>query len=397
LGSSSGNHQRLLSYASTESLNYIGDSVSAGVLNPSTSSPSFILGRLQNLQAEALSANDIGEFLFSQDSSFPFTCSLGESSHWEKVLQELKPLMVDNGYETAFSSLETCSETSFWVACCDCGHRWEVERTCDLRICPRCESSRKSRVIRKYKEEVLDKMNPGHIRFITLTKENVQNLHRSDIRELRNDFNKLRRKQLFPDKEGSKSVFGSKMWGGIYAIEINHTSNGWNLHMHILYEGYYIDQENLSRAWEEITGSPVVDIRKSMNSEKNVLDLCKYVAKKPFVSKNSENISPKKNASLLFEYFEATYKTNLIQVFGKFHHNHANTPNITIRLPSVVCPKCGSQDIVNEFQVPEIVPDSDDPPPSGQNKDSSLEEYSEHSIKKLIREGVIYDQTKSYL
>jgi len=312
-------------------------------------------------------------FILNNLVSFPdpspdLTCVLGENSHRsDKVVNKLVSLMRNNGYGLPASNLEACGNHEFWVQCEDCGHKWSVTRTCDLRVCPKCEGSRKSRVINKYKESVLSKMDKRNIRFITLTKKNKQSLKPEHIKEIRSDFNKLLRKQLNPDNN-SKATFKSKLHGGIYAIEINHTKNGWNIHMHVFYEGFYIDQSNLSRAWEDITGNPIVDIRKINDEESALLDVCKYVAKKPFVrdkytdkegNTHLEDISINKEAKRLFEYFEATYKTHMVQVFGKFHHADSScSTTISVSVPKVTCPECGSNNIISEFQIPELF----DPP-----------------------------------
>jgi len=267
--------------------------------------------------------------------------------------------------------MESCKEETSKCFCNECHNVWEVDVTCDIRVCERCAEKRQAQVFSKYQNAVLEKMNMRAVRYMTLTLENTDDLE-DGISKIRDSFQKLRRRQYRP--EGSSSHrYDDRMFGGIYAIEANMGQEGWNVHMHVLYEGFYIDQAELSDTWEDITGASIVDIRAAQDGERQVRDLCKYIAKPPFTDRNNPQHSPTDEARKQFEFFEATYQKNLAQVFGKFHHADDQAETITIHTPSAICPDCGSHDVISRFQDPLLFeqispgPDlTDDPPPTGQ-------------------------------
>lgn len=294
----------------------------------------------------------------------------GEESHRAQVRAQVAYLMRQDGYHTPARNYETCREHTSKLWCEDCQKVGEVEITCDISICDRCAEKRQAQVMSKYRRNVLSAMNLNAMKFMTLTMPNTDNLAEG-IDEIRDAFNKLRRRQYEP--EGSSDHrFGDRMYGGIYAIEANWREDGWNVHMHVLYEGHRIDQEALSETWEDLTGAPVVDIRRADDGEGRVSELCKYLAKPPFADQNEPQFSPTAEAHKMYEYFKATYQTPMAQVFGKFHHATEGTETISINTPSAICPHCGSENVISRFQDPvlfeqlNIGPDlSDDPPPLG--------------------------------
>lgn len=60
------------------------------------------------------------------------------------------------------------------------------------------------------------------------------------------------------------------------------TASGWP-HVHVLFRGPYIPQRCLSSHWQELTGSPVVDIRRVYTRAQVASYLSKYLTKQPDV------------------------------------------------------------------------------------------------------------------
>ena len=104
----------------------------------------------------------------------------------------------------------------------------------------------------------------GALRFVTLTSSlQARNPVQHDLRRL---FARLKRRRL--------------LVGYIRVIEL--TASGLE-HVHLIYRGAYIAQVTLSKMWEELHQSPVVDIRqasrKNGGAQKQAGYLAKYMAK----------------------------------------------------------------------------------------------------------------------
>jgi hypothetical protein len=70
--------------------------------------------------------------------------------------------------------------------------------------------------------------------------------------------------------------------GGVAILEtkVSEYDGLWHVHLHIITEGQFVDQRELSRAWHEITGdSSIVDVRAVRDHAKSIAYICKYVSK----------------------------------------------------------------------------------------------------------------------
>ena len=330
-----------------------------GIVEGSTSCPdcelswnnftlfSFNVEKLQEGERALSCPNCLESSMFLSDIRDPedssLTCSKGSSSHSpdipqpsrdQQITRELKIKLAKNHYTTAAGSMDACGNATVDIECNDCGHMQKVDHHCDNRVCGKCGSSRWSRTVKNLKKRIFDRMDWNNVRFMTLTVGNKENLDKQDVIDIRESFKKLKR----------RDYFDSLINGGVYAIECNYNGS-WNLHMHVVYEGGFIDQKRLSDAWEDITGYGVVDVRKSNNKDSDAKELAKYISKQPDVSSPSSDDTVEEEADRLFEYHEAMYRTNLVQPFGIFHHssNHA----VSLRWANIryECPECGSEDI----------------------------------------------------
>ncbi len=272
------------------------------------------------------------------------TCLKGGSSHqgvsddeYEKrqVRRELKFKMIEEGYVTAAGSMDACGNATVEIECNDCGDRYIVDHHCDNRVCDKCGKSRWSRTVKSLKKRIFDRMDWNNVRFMTVTYGNISELTRDDIQDIRDDFKRLKRRKYFD----------SRIDGGVYSIECNWTDEGWNLHLHVVYQGGYIEQDRLSEAWEDLTGFPVVDIRKSNDKDSDAEELAKYITKQPDVSSDDSDDSVDVQAERLMEYHRAMYQTNLVQPFGIFHHSSDRAVSLRWANVKFECPECGSTDI----------------------------------------------------
>lgn len=221
--------------------------------------------------------------------------------------------------------------------CNDCGSKVMGSKSCDTRICPRCNRRRFKRLLKRYSPILSAMMHP---RFMTLTLKNPEFLLKDSFQEFRRLWNLLRRHKYYR----------VRILGGIYAMEVTFTENGWNLHMHILYDGSFIPQDKLSKDWKSLTGSHIVDIRQA---KKNTV--CEIIG---YSTKNVKL----PNVHAYAEYLHAVDTLKLFQSFGKFY----NYGSFEARLR--VCAVCGgsswkihrSPDIV---LLHEVDPSTYHPPP----------------------------------
>jgi len=159
---------------------------------------------------------------------------------------------------------------------------------------------------------------------LTLTFLSVGKLDKAYIGWARNCFRKLRRRKVM-----------AGCWGGIYSFEATHSAEyGWHLHIHSLIGSGYIDQGDLSREWQKITGACVVDIRAVQGEDKwgAIKEVVKYPAKAASFLASPE---------LVNEFLAATERVNLAYGFGALYR-------VKTRRHSegkLRCPLCGSQDI----------------------------------------------------
>jgi len=124
-------------------------------------------------------------------------------------------------------------------------------------------------------------------------------------------------------------------WGGIYSFEVTHSAEcGWHLHIHSLIGSSYIDQGELSREWEQITGACVVDIRAVQGKDKwgAVKEVVKYPAKAATFLGES---------ALVNEFLLATERVNLAYGFGALYRVRTRRHSEA----KMRCPVCGGTDI----------------------------------------------------
>jgi hypothetical protein len=119
---------------------------------------------------------------------------------------------------------------------------------------------------------------------------------------------------------GLRAFRRTKAWkqhvrGGVACVEVtrNPRTGGWHPHLHILADGEYWDQRQLSAAWAEITGdSPVVDIRAVRSRRKAAQYVAKYAAKPPEIGDWP--------AAAIAEYARAMHRRRAVITFGTMHN-----------------------------------------------------------------------------
>lgn len=180
----------------------------------------------------------------------------------------------------------------------DSNHLKIASMKCRDRFCPTCARHR-SWIL---SGNVAAAMAAKPLRFMTLTLVSSDLPLSAQIDKLYSCFAKLRKHREIKDK----------MKGGVFFLEITHSgrANGWHPHLHLIWEGEFIQHAHLSCLWHTLTGdSYVVDVRAIRNST----HLARYVVKyttKPFVD------SVLKQPDRLDEAITALHGRRSVSTFG---------------------------------------------------------------------------------
>lgn len=171
---------------------------------------------------------------------------------------------------------------------------------CGDRLCPLCSKFRARQIARQLKT-VIDRCKV--VRHVCLTVQTFPGGSlASAIAHLRESFRKLRRSDLWHEH----------VFGGAYVIEVtfNEKDQRWHPHIHLIYDGTYIDQKYLSSVWEDCTrGSPVVWIGRA--GDRHAQYLAKYAGKPVDLHKWP--------AAQICEYAHVTHGMRMVQCIGSMH------------------------------------------------------------------------------
>ena len=144
---------------------------------------------------------------------------------------------------TKAENLRKCGSDYIRFRClkAGCEHTFMLGQHCKSRACPDCSSSKRRDWRDKYLPH-LETIDPSKLRFLTLTLRNQEKL-RGGLGSIIESFKTLRLKKMPECFEG-----------GLVGYEAHLGKDGlWNIHCHVLYQGKYIDQAELSETWKEIT------------------------------------------------------------------------------------------------------------------------------------------------
>lgn len=200
------------------------------------------------------------------------------------------------------------------IACCGCGHTFDVPLSCGNRFCEVCNQPRRRRIQTKLNHFIKNAVVPPGYRwrFVTLT------LPRSDdltvaVRCLVSSFRKLR----------ARSFWRRRVNGGAYVIEVIGRPGNWHAHLHVLVLSSWIPVHGLSRNWSLCSPGKIVHI-KSIPPSAMVAYVTKYVTK--------TDLHP----DYQVQASQALKGQRLFQPFGSLHLLTASVPRVQYE-----CPMCG--------------------------------------------------------
>lgn len=204
----------------------------------------------------------------------------------------------EHHFDELSRKLYDCQETETLVCCSNCGSHWYVITKCRQRVCPLCayeESQRRA----AYLVAMTHQMK--NVKLLTLTLPRSEIRAQDQIKTLRRYFSLLRRHALF-----------KQVVGGAYQIEVKTKTDGFHIHMHILFDGPYMPRQMLFTAWREITDveAPQVDIR-AANDHGAAQYVCKYAAKSAQFYDDPQDI---------IRWYLATKGQRLFATFGRWYN-----------------------------------------------------------------------------
>lgn len=265
------------------------------------------------------------------------------------------------GYpENSIRSMLRCGNlTGFRILkVCSCKNEiLNMSHRCNLRTCPVCSKTRQRRIVRKYAPFLrnLAKDRTYFIYFLTISPKNYSDLNYG-LKHIRQSFIKFLRHKYI--KERVKA--------GLYVIETKGGTGNWNIHLHALIYGRYLDNrirgscldcgqnlikhDHISKKYycanracnsqnliikqdskivshfKEASGrSCVVNIQRQSSSLFSLNYMCKYI------SSNKDDFFSDKDTAI---YINSTRKNRLITSFGLFYR--VNVPKFPM-----VCVACG--------------------------------------------------------
>jgi hypothetical protein len=233
----------------------------------------------------------------------------------EKVLALLERDEVSHALRLA-----TCGHRSVQLECPElaggCGHEENyVPISCGSRLCPDCTDDNMGRLIEEWKPAVSSMTHPT---FATFTIENVDDaaegrekvveafgrlrqrtipfegetrregstkrwcwwrdggrpsdrwkVHLQEAgahdlaRRLQSEYVRYEWEDVTGHHQGRAIPFKELVDGGLYAVDVKQVGpDEFNVHLHVVMDAPYVPQAALSAVWEDLTGDPVVDLRR---------------------------------------------------------------------------------------------------------------------------------------
>lgn len=171
---------------------------------------------------------------------------------------------------------------------------------CHHRLCVPCQRA----VGHVVRTNLTAHMKGKSTRFITLTLRHSRTPLADQITRLFTSWSALRR------RKGISALFT----GGLAVLEtkISERDGLWHVHLHVVSEGAFVDQRDLSAAWLAVTGdSSIVDVRRVAGDDQAATYICKYISKPLDASLYA-------NPDALDEYVLATRGRKTMATFGSW-------------------------------------------------------------------------------
>lgn len=223
------------------------------------------------------------------------------------------------------SSLEQCHQHLVHRICRGCHTDHPSPNHCDRFYCPLCIGRlawHRRRRIEWWARQVKE---PKHI---VLTVRNTNTLTKKYVQRFKRSLNRLRRCKLFRGVRG-----------GLQSLEVTNEGRGWHLHAHLLVDVDYIPAPHLAQAWSRQVQQDFAIVKiKDCRDQSYLGEVTKYAVKGSALSSW--------DAWEIVTFIDAFTGVKTFSTFGSLFKDNAVRQRALLELeaPSVICPKCGSED-----------------------------------------------------
>lgn len=143
-----------------------------------------------------------------------------------------------------------------------------VSHHCQDRFCIPCQRRIASAICSNLNRLVEGK----DVRFFTFTLRHSRTPLSAQLDRLYRSFKELRRRKIWTDSQDAGAA--------MLEVKLSEKDGLWHPHLHVLAQGSWVDQKELSKAWHEVTGdSSIVDVRRPASGTELVGYVTKYVTK----------------------------------------------------------------------------------------------------------------------
>lgn len=204
--------------------------------------------------------------------------------------------------------------------CRCCTKVLELTHHCNLRVCPTCSKVRKRRLGRKYYPYLssLPINRRKFLYFLTISPRNYDTLEEG-FTHLKKAFSNFLRVAYSKNKDGSiKELVSDRIQGGLYVIETKGGSGNWNIHLHAIVYGRWIDNKprrgedsKIVRIFKATSGR---DVNIHVTKQDSARFTLNYMLK--YISGNKDDFFTSKDMA---DYMVYTYRKRLIHTFGSFY------------------------------------------------------------------------------
>ena len=235
--------------------------------------------------------------------------------------------LLDLGYsKPSIYSMIKCGTMSGFsvVKSCDCGKEViPLTYHCSLRTCSNCSKIRKRRISRKYLPflQKVHQDRKNFLYFLTISPRNYENLEEG-MDHIKKSFSKFIRHKYIQER----------IKGGLYVIEAKGKEGNWNVHIHAIIYGRFIDnkvrKEKDSKIVRFFNQSSDREVNIHITKQNSVRFTLNYMLK--YISSNKNDFETVLDMA---KYMVAIKGKRLIQTFGCFH-------KIKFEKQICICNKC---------------------------------------------------------
>lgn len=198
---------------------------------------------------------------------------------------------------TRAASFAKCGREKLYRECRECGATEVYDYHCNLKWCPCCNwrvTFKRAMELRYLTEGM------SRLKHLVLTQRNFGKLRREHIVATRKNLAKLRASKLF-----------AGVVGGCNSLEFTNEKAGWHMHWHLLLEGGFIPQDEISAKWAKYVGQEfAICFIKAVGKEDYVKEVSKYVVEGSEIAKWSRE--------QILEFVTALDATRLFSIFGRW-------------------------------------------------------------------------------